>query len=40
VVVLEDAIRGVEVQSGDCARAIEEMAATGIRFAKTTDLTA
>jgi len=40
VVVLEDAIRGVEVQPGDCARAIEEMAAAGIRFAKTTDLTA
>ena len=40
VVVLEDAIRGVEIQPGDCARAIEEMAAAGIRFAKTTDLTA
>ena len=40
VVVLEDAIQGVEVQPGDCARAIEEMAAAGIRFAKTTDLTA
>jgi nicotinamidase/pyrazinamidase len=40
VVVLEDAIRGVEVQPGDCARAIEEMAAAGIRFAKTIALTA
>jgi nicotinamidase/pyrazinamidase len=40
VVALEDAIRGVEVQPGDCAKAMEEMAAAGIRFAKTTDLTA
>jgi nicotinamidase/pyrazinamidase len=40
VVVLEDAIRGVEVQPGDCARAMREMAAAGIQFAKTTDLTA
>jgi nicotinamidase/pyrazinamidase len=40
VVVLEDAIRGVEVKPGDCARAIEEMGAAGVRFAKTTDLTA
>jgi len=39
VVVLEDAIRGVEVQPGDCARAMQEMAAAGIGFAKTTDLT-
>lgn len=39
VLVLEDAIRGVEVQPGDCAKAIEEMAATGIGFVKTTDLT-
>lgn len=38
VIVLEDAIRGVEVHSGDGARAIEEMAAAGIRFAKTTEL--
>lgn len=40
VVVLEDAIRGVEVQPGDCARAMHEMAAAGIGFAKITDLTA
>jgi nicotinamidase/pyrazinamidase len=40
VVVLEDAIRGVEVRPGDCTRAMEEMAASGIRFAKTSDLTA
>ncbi len=40
VVVLEDAIRGVEVQPGDCARAMQEMAAAGIGFAKITDLTA
>ncbi|MGE5851009.1 MAG: nicotinamidase [Candidatus Methylomirabilota bacterium] len=39
VLVLDDAIRGVEVQPGDCAKAIEEMAATGIGFVKTTDLT-
>jgi nicotinamidase/pyrazinamidase len=40
VILLEDAIRGVEVHSGDCAKALEEMKATGVRFAKTTDLTA
>lgn len=40
VVVLEDAIRGVEVHPGDCAEAMAEMAAAGIRFAKTSDLTA
>jgi nicotinamidase/pyrazinamidase len=38
VVVLEDAIRGVEVKPGDCARAIQEMTAAGIRFAKTGEL--
>jgi nicotinamidase/pyrazinamidase len=40
VVVLQDAIRGVEVKPGDCAKAVKEMAAAGIRFATTTDLTA
>jgi len=40
VIVLEDAIRGVEVKPGDCARAVEEMKAAGIRFARTTDLAA
>jgi len=39
-VVLEDAIRGVEVQPGDCAQATAEMSAAGIRLAKTTDLAA
>ncbi|HSB67855.1 MAG TPA: nicotinamidase [Candidatus Methylomirabilis sp.] len=39
VAVLEDAVRGVEVKPGDCARAIQEMAAAGIRFANTCDLT-
>jgi len=38
VVVLEDAIRGVEVKPGDCARAIEEMSAAGIQFAKAGDV--
>jgi nicotinamidase/pyrazinamidase len=38
VIVLEDAIRGVEVHPGDCARAVEEMSAAGILFAKTADL--
>jgi nicotinamidase/pyrazinamidase len=40
VIVLEDAIRGVEVHAGDCAKAIDEMSAAGIRLAKTTELTA
>lgn len=38
VVVLEDAIRGVEAKPGDCARAIEEMTVAGIRLAKASDL--
>ena len=38
VIVLEDAIRGVEVKPGDCAKAVEEMKAAGIWFARTTDL--
>jgi len=36
--VLEDAIRGVEVQPGDCARALEEMKRAGIRLLRTEDL--
>ena len=39
VIVLEDAIRGVEVHPGDCRKAMDEMAAAGITFAKTTELT-
>lgn len=39
VIVLEDAIRGVEVHPGDCAKAVEEISAAGVRFAKTTELT-
>jgi nicotinamidase/pyrazinamidase len=38
VIVLEDAIRGVEVHPGDCTKALEEMKTGGIRFAKTSDL--
>ncbi|MBI2081762.1 MAG: nicotinamidase [candidate division NC10 bacterium] len=37
--VLEDAIRGVEVQEGDCARAREEMKRAGVRLMRTEDLT-
>src|SRR5574337_301830 len=40
VIILEDAIRGVEVHPGDCAKAVDEMSAAGTRFAKTTELTA
>jgi len=36
--VLEDAIRGVEVQPGDSARALEEMKRGGIRLLRTEDL--
>ena len=36
--VLEDAIRGVEVQPGDSARALEEMKRAGIRLLRTEDL--
>ncbi|HEV8662730.1 MAG TPA: nicotinamidase [Candidatus Methylomirabilis sp.] len=39
VTILEDAIRGVEVQPGDCARALEEMKRAGIRLMRTDDLT-
>jgi len=38
VVVLEDAIRGVEVNHGDCARAIEEMRRAGCIFFRTDQL--
>ncbi len=40
VIVLTDAVRGVEVQPGDCDRALAEMAAAGIRFAGTDDVAA
>ena len=39
VVVIEDAIRGVEVHPGDCAAALAEMRAAGIMFAYAADLT-
>jgi nicotinamidase/pyrazinamidase len=39
VIVLEDAIRGVEIHPGDCARGLAEMTAAGVRFATTTNLT-
>ena len=38
VVVLEDAIRGVEVKLGDCAAAMAEMRAAGIQVARSIDL--
>ena len=38
VVVIEDAIRGVEVHPGDCAAALAEMRAAGIAFACATNL--
>lgn len=38
VTVLEDAIRGVEVHPGDCARALEEMKRAGVRLMRTEDL--
>jgi nicotinamidase/pyrazinamidase len=38
VVVLEDAIRGVEVTPGDCAAAMAEMQAAGIQVARSKDL--
>ena len=38
VVVIEDAIRGVEVHPGDCAAALAEMRAAGITFACAADL--
>ncbi|MGH7478282.1 MAG: isochorismatase family protein, partial [Candidatus Methylomirabilales bacterium] len=38
VVVLADAIRGVEVDQGDCARAVEEMRRAGCIFFRTDQL--
>jgi len=38
VIVVEDAVRGVELTAGDCARAMEEMHAAGIRFAISSEL--
>ena len=38
VVVIEDAIRGVEVHPGDCAAALAEMRVAGIAFACAADL--
>jgi nicotinamidase/pyrazinamidase len=38
VTVVEDAIRGVEVEAGDSARAIEEMKAAGAEFAPSSDV--
>ncbi len=38
VVVIEDAIRGVEVHPGDCSAALAEMRAAGIAFACVADL--
>lgn len=39
VIVLEDAIRGVEVNPGDCAQAIEEMRQAGCTFLRTDQIT-
>ena len=39
VVVIEDAIRGVEVKQGDCLKAIDEMQASAIVLAPSTELT-
>jgi nicotinamidase/pyrazinamidase len=40
VVVLEDAVRGVEVKPGDCAAAVAEMRAAGVQVARSADLRA
>jgi nicotinamidase-related amidase len=40
VVVIEDAIRGVEVKPGDCVKAIDEMRASAIVLAPSGELTA
>ena len=40
VVVIDDAIRGVEVRPGDCAGAIKAMRAAGVEFAREADLAA
>ncbi len=39
VIVLEDAIRGVEVNSGDCQRTIEELRQAGAQMVVSADLT-
>jgi nicotinamidase-related amidase len=39
VLVPEDAIRGVEVNPGDCQRAVEELKTAGARFIASTALT-
>ncbi len=39
VVVLTDAVRGVEVQPGDCARALAEMHAAGVRQGTSDEVT-
>lgn len=39
VIVLEDAIRGVEVKPGDCERAVEEMRRAGCTFLRTNPVT-
>jgi nicotinamidase/pyrazinamidase len=38
VTVVEDAIRGIEVREGDCARAMEEMRAAGAEIVHSRDL--
>ncbi|MHB1220582.1 MAG: bifunctional nicotinamidase/pyrazinamidase [Gammaproteobacteria bacterium] len=38
VFVIEDACRGVELNSGDCAAAFEEMRQAGIKIVKSTDI--
>ena len=38
VVVLEDAVRGIDAAPGDCKRAIGEMCSAGAFFAKASDL--
>jgi nicotinamidase/pyrazinamidase len=40
VIVIEDAVRGVDVAPGDCVKAIDEMLASGIVLATSTELTA
>jgi nicotinamidase/pyrazinamidase len=39
VVVLQDAIRGVEVNPGDCQRALEELRQAGVQLISSADLT-
>jgi nicotinamidase/pyrazinamidase len=39
VIVLEDAIRGVEVTPGDCQQAIDALQAAGARFKSSLDIT-